>query len=94
MRSIHERPFPPDDRGGAGHWKGDLIIGTDQQSEIGTLVELQTHLVRLLQLGRLRVLGRAAAPHEVADSLRAFGEPTLVAATELAAVALALAVER
>lgn len=50
MRSIHERPFPPDDRGEAGHWEGDLIIGKDQQSAIGTLVERQTRLVRLLHL--------------------------------------------
>ncbi len=50
MRSIHERPFPPDDRTEAGHWEGDLIIGKDQQSAIGTLVERQTRLVRLLHL--------------------------------------------
>jgi transposase, IS30 family len=50
MRSIHERPFPPEDRGEAGHWEGDLIIGKDQQSAIGTLVERQTRLVRLLHL--------------------------------------------
>lgn len=50
MRSIHERPFPPEDRVQAGHWEGDLIIGKDQQSAIGTLVERQTRLVRLLHL--------------------------------------------
>jgi transposase, IS30 family len=50
MRSIHQRPFPPDDRSEAGHWEGDLIIGKDQQSAIGTLVERQTRLVRLLHL--------------------------------------------
>ncbi len=50
MRSIHERPFPPEDRGEAGHWEGDLIIGKDQQSAIGTLVERQTRAVRLLHL--------------------------------------------
>ena len=50
MRSIHERPFPPEDRGEAGHWEGDLIIGKDQRSAIGTLVERQTRLVRLLHL--------------------------------------------
>ena len=50
MRSIHQRPFPPDDRTEAGHWEGDLIIGEDQQSAIGTLVERQTRLVRLLHL--------------------------------------------
>ena len=50
MRSIHERPFPPEDRGQAGHWEGDLIVGKNQQSAIGTLVERQTRLVRLLHL--------------------------------------------
>jgi hypothetical protein len=50
MLSIHQRPFPPDDRAEAGHWEGDLIIGKDQQSAIGTLVERQTRLVRLLHL--------------------------------------------
>ena len=50
MRSIHQRPFPPDDRSEAGHWEGDLIVGKDQQSAIGTLVERQTRLVRLLHL--------------------------------------------
>ena len=39
MRTVHERPFPPEDRSEAGHWEGDLIIGKDQRSAIGTLVE-------------------------------------------------------
>jgi transposase, IS30 family len=50
MRSIHQRPFRPEDRSEAGHWEGDLIIGKDQQSAIGTLVERQTRFVRLLHL--------------------------------------------
>jgi IS30 family transposase len=50
MLTIHQRPFPPEERGEAGHWEGDLIIGKDQQSAIGTLVERQTRLVRLLHL--------------------------------------------
>jgi IS30 family transposase len=50
MRSIHGRPFPPEDRSEAGHWEGDLIIGKDQRSAIGTLVEHKTRTVRLLHL--------------------------------------------
>jgi transposase, IS30 family len=52
IQSIHQRPFPPHDRSQAGHWEGDLIIGKDQQSAIGTLVERQTRLVRLLHLSQ------------------------------------------
>lgn len=50
MLTIHQRPFPPDDRSQTGHWEGDLIVGKDQHSAIGTLVERQTRIVRLLHL--------------------------------------------
>jgi IS30 family transposase len=50
MLTITQRPFDPRDRSQAGHWEGDLIIGKDQGSAIGTLVERQTRLVRLLHL--------------------------------------------
>lgn len=50
MLTIHERPFPLVDRTEAGHWEGDLIIGRDQGSAIGTLVERQSRVVRLLHL--------------------------------------------
>ena len=50
MLTIRQRPFQPQDRSQAGHWEGDLIIGKDQGSAIGTLVELQTRMVRLLQM--------------------------------------------
>jgi IS30 family transposase len=52
MLTIHQRPFQPVDRSQAGHWEGDLIVGKDQGSAIGTLVERQTRLVRLLHLPR------------------------------------------
>ena len=50
MLSIRQRPFQPEDRSQAGHWEGDLIIGKDQGSAIGTLVERQTRMVRLLHM--------------------------------------------
>ncbi len=50
MLSIHQRPFEPGDRSQTGHWEGDLIIGKAQGSAIGTLVERQTRMVRLLHL--------------------------------------------
>ena len=52
MLTIGQRPFRPEDRSQAGHWEGDLIIGADQGSAIGTLVERQTRMVRLLHLPR------------------------------------------
>jgi IS30 family transposase len=52
MRTVGQRPFPPEDRSEAGHREGDLIIDRDQQSAIGTLVERQTRLVPLLHLPR------------------------------------------
>lgn len=50
MLTVHDRPFLPEDRSEAGHWEGDLIVGKNQGSAIGTLVERQTRLVRLLHL--------------------------------------------
>jgi transposase, IS30 family len=50
MLTIRQRPFQPEDRSQAGHWEGDLIIGKDQGSAIGTLVERQTRMVRLLHM--------------------------------------------
>ena len=50
MLTIHQRPFQPEDRSEVGHWEGDLIIGKEQRSAIGTLVERKTRVVRLLHL--------------------------------------------
>ena len=50
MLTIRQRPFDPQDRSQAGHWEGDLIIGKDQGSAIGTLVERQTRMLGLLHM--------------------------------------------
>lgn len=79
MLAIGQRPVTVSDRTEAGHWEGDLIVGKDGASAIGTLVERSSRSVLLVHLPRLDGWGETP-PVKNGPSLGSYGAVAMNAA--------------
>lgn len=61
MRTIHERELEAVDRREPGHWEGDLIVGTQNRSAIGTLVERTSRFTILVHVPDDKTSGTVTA---------------------------------
>lgn len=75
---LKHRPAAVDDRLQAGHWEGDLILGTSR-SAIGTLVERTTRYVKLVHLPREKGYGKIR-PVKNGPALAGYGAKTMTRA--------------
>jgi transposase, IS30 family len=71
MTMIADRPTEVNDRVQVGHWEGDCIMGSENRSAIGTLVERATRFLILVHVPERRPAAEAIRDG-VADALGAF----------------------